>query len=543
MKWNIEEQPIFFPNEVKKIYEKIYRLNRLKYTNWIGKISRSNKNNIDWWMTKPTLRNPYTSNLLNYITVIETLEEINNKNIEITTSSNEMKLILFKYFKKKSNIKIHIQKKDNSFFQNNILSFFKCFFFQLFIFIFIKFFVVKKKYNKDNNYTLIDTFLTLDKRFNNELYPIVPKKNDKQVLFVPTIIHTLRFYRLIKLILKMDTSNYLFKEHYLTFKDLFFCFFHFYRKKKFLKNTYYYKKYNLSKIVNEEINSYDNFNSIITGILNFNFFKNISNFLSVKKSINWFENQVIDRGWNLGFRTFFKKHEKNSFGYQNFTRHYNLISFSPSEFENKSKVTPEKIIVISKFFHKISKEFFKKQISILGPTNRFKNISKTKIKNSKKRNQIILILSGIREIDRSLIKFVLNACLLDKKFKVYVKDHPIMPLNKIISLKNIPTNLIPVNQKLDNLLKKSFISITSGPTSAIQESYIMNNFLILPKIEVGTEINASRLKLNPKNIFIVKNTFEFLKVIKFITKNNIKFKRKKSIFFEQVNKKNIKIFY
>ena len=245
----------------------------------------------------------------------------------------------------------------------------------------------------------------------------------------------------------------------------------------------------------------------------------------------------------MGFRTFFKKYEKNSFGYQNFTRHYNLISFSPSEFENKSKVTPEKIIIISKFFHKIAREFFKKQVSILGPTNRFKNISKTKIKNSKKRNQIILILSGIREIDRSLIKFVLNACLLDKKFKVYVKDHPIMPLNKIISLKNIPTNLIPVNQKLDNLLKKSFISITSGPTSAIQESYIMNNFLILPKIEVGTEINASRLKLNPKNIFIVKNTFEFLKVIKFITKNKIKFKRNKSIFFEQVNKKNIKIFY
>ena len=101
MKWNIEEQPIFFPKEVKKIYEKIYRLNRLKYTNWIGKISRSNKNNIDWWMTKPTLRNPYTSNLLNYITVIETLEEIKNKNIEITTSSYEMKLVLFKYFKKK----------------------------------------------------------------------------------------------------------------------------------------------------------------------------------------------------------------------------------------------------------------------------------------------------------------------------------------------------------------------------------------------------------------------------------------------------------
>ena len=72
---------------------------------------------------------------------------------------------------------------------------------------------------------------------------------------------------------------------------------------------------------------------------------------------------------------------------------------------------------------------------------------------------------------------------------------------------------------------------------------IFLNLLVGPKIEVGTEINASRLKLNSKNIFIVKNVYEFLKIIKFITKNNILFKRNKNNFFEQVNKKNIAIFY
>ena len=129
MQWNIEKQPIFFPNKIKKIYEKIYKINRLKYTKWIDKISQSTEREIDWWMTKPTLRNPYESNLLNYITVLETLEKIKIKNLEIITSSYQMKLVLFKYFNKKLNIKIHIEKKNNPFFQNKILSFIKCFFF------------------------------------------------------------------------------------------------------------------------------------------------------------------------------------------------------------------------------------------------------------------------------------------------------------------------------------------------------------------------------------------------------------------------------
>ena len=543
MKWNIEEQPIFFPKKIRRIYEKIYKTNRLSYTNWIGKITEPRKKNIDWWMTKPTLRNPYTSNLLNYITVLETLEKIKEKNLKIITSSFEIKDVLNKYFNKKFNLKINDKKNIYNFFKSKIFYLFKVFIFQLFIFSYVKIFIRKKTYNNKLKYTFIDTFVTLNKELNEGFYPAMPYRNNEKTLFVPTIIHTLKLTKLIKSIKKINKKNYLFKEHYLTFGDLFFSFFHFYRKLKFLKNSYSYKKYNLSKIVNEEIISLDNYNSAVVGILNYKFFENISNFLIVVKSVNWFENQVIDRGWNLGFRTFFKKYEKNSFGYQNFTRHYNLINFSPSIIENKSKVTPEKIIVISRFFHKIAKEFYKKQISLLGPTNRFKNNIVKKLKKNYNKNHIILILSGIIEIDKALIKVVTDVCLIENEIKIYVKDHPILPLSKITSLKNIPNNLILTRQNLENLLKKSLISITSGPTSAIQESYNMNNFLILPDIEVGTKINSLRLKLNPKNVFITENTAQFISAIKFIKKNKNKFKKKSINFFEQLTKKNIRIFY
>ena len=74
------------------------------------------------------------------------------------------------------------------------------------------------------------------------------------------------------------------------------------------------------------------------------------------------------------------------------------------------------MIVISRFFHKITKEFYTKQISVLGPTNRFKNNIAKKFKNNYK-NDIILILSGIMEIDKALIKVVTDVCLVEKKLK------------------------------------------------------------------------------------------------------------------------------
>ena len=45
------------------------------YCDWIKQLTKDKEVNLDWWMTRPTLRNPYTSNLINYITVFETLNK------------------------------------------------------------------------------------------------------------------------------------------------------------------------------------------------------------------------------------------------------------------------------------------------------------------------------------------------------------------------------------------------------------------------------------------------------------------------------------
>ena len=543
MKWNIENQPISFPKKIREIYDEIYHRNRIFYCEWIQKLTKDKYTNLDWWMTRPTLRNPYTSNLINYITVFETLKKIKTKDLEIVTNSKKMGLLLNKYFSRKFNLVIKYESKMKN---NKILIIFKSFLFQIFIFTYLKLFIKKNKINPKNKITLIDTFITINESLNLGFYPPLKNKKKNEILFAPTIFQSFKLFKLTRNIKKQSLKNFIFKEHYLSFYNLFYAFCYIFRRKKFLSNKYYFKNYNLSEIVNEEILSYQNFNSIVTGILNYKFFENISSLnLNVCKSVNWFENQVIDRGWNLGFRTFYKSFEKNSFGYQNFTRHYNLISFSPSKFEYLSKVTPYKIITISKYFKSVVKEFYKKQSVVLGPTSRFKNSKGLKKFTLKKKEGILLVLSGIYKIDKALVKLVTETCNNNHNLSIIVKEHPIMPLKKITSFRQMPENFKPVNGNLNLLLKKSLMTIISGPTSAILESYYMNNILILPNIEVGTKINAARLKIDKGKFFVVENENELSKSINYIKKNKFKLLNrglKNFDFFEELNKNNIKIF-
>mgnify|MGYP001449531016 CR=1 FL=1 len=48
------------------------------------------------------------------------------------------------------------------------------------------------------------------------------------------------------------------------------------------------------------------------------------------------------------------------------------------------------------------------------------------------KNDILLILSGIYKIDKALVELVSETCYNDKNLKIIVKEHPIMPLKKII---------------------------------------------------------------------------------------------------------------
>ena len=85
--WDIDDLPINYPLEVKDTYRKIYYQNRKNYTNWVDKIGKKFSSDIDWWMTLPSYRNPYAGKLLNYLTVLDTIQKLKKKEIILKTKS------------------------------------------------------------------------------------------------------------------------------------------------------------------------------------------------------------------------------------------------------------------------------------------------------------------------------------------------------------------------------------------------------------------------------------------------------------------------
>ena len=515
--WPIDKLPINFPDGVRKLYEKNYIKNRKKYTFWIDKVGENCCEDIDWWMTLPSYRNPYYSNILNYMTVIDTLNQLKKKRIKIITHSKSMSEIINQKFRT-NKINVYVKKKLTFFIV--VKSLFSSIIFQTILYCFINIFVKKKKINKKNKIIIIDKFVTLRKKQNLNFYkPFEDTKEIKNFIVPSFVFRSLNFVDLKNVMIELlkKENNYIFKEHYLKIQDLLFAFFHILRRKKFVNRKYDYKKNDISKLIKEEILNFNDFKSIHTGILNYLFFKRAADKkLNLIKSINWFENQIVDKGWNLGFRKFFSKIEKNSYGYQDFNKHYNLISNSPSRLEYNSKVTPEKIVIISKLFKKITKEFFFSQKLILGKSWRFKKIINNKLSSIQmsKRNKITLILCGLKHIDEELIKLTINSCLLDNKIKIYVKPHPILDISYIISKTKMPKNFILYNGNLQKLLQESLISITAGPSSALLESFYLKTFIILPNIESGTEENAKIFNLNRSQFAIINNSKELTKTIK-----------------------------
>ena len=196
------------------------------------------------------------------------------------------------------------------------------------------------------------------------------------------------------------------------------------------------------------------------------------------------------------------------------------MSNSPTEFEYKSKTTPEKIIIISDIFRKITKEFYSKQKIIVGESWRFKYLKKYKAKkgHTKKRKIFLLVLCGIKEIDIELLKLVSETCRMNPQINILYKSHPILDMKKITKKINLPNNLLSVNENLQDLIQKSLACITSGPSSTILENSILGSKLILLNIEAGTRENLKIFKLKKKNYFFAETSEQLLLILEKLNK-------------------------
>lgn len=543
--WDTMLDPIDYPKKIKEKFFELSVSNRLSFVNWIGKISKKHINNFDWWIKLPATRDPYKSKLYKNIIILMILKSNQfNKNISTIVVGSKFleKIILnnkFLYVKKDI---VKVKNKNRSFFK-----FFKSIIFNTIVFCLIKILSKKKFFPDSSKVTLIDTFLGNKPTVKDFVYPdldkILKKNGAKNVFFVANFLENRNIFNLIKVLMTISKKNYLFKEQYISFKEFFYCICQ--TLNSFPKMNY--KKYNgidFSLIINEELNSKQEFYSEFQSKLKLIFIKNLklSN-LKVKKVIGRFENQSVDRAWNYGFRKYFP--ESEVLGYQGFLYYPHLTNQTPTAYEETAKLIPKKIIVTGKILKKTRLEFFKNAKIIFGPSLGKQDIfNKIKMKYEYK---FVLALCGIKSIDEKLILWSKHALKHNKKLKLIIKPHPILPLNKITTYNHVDQKeqMIISNENVKTLLQKTEILISSGPTSIIFESMIYGCKLFYLILDPADLLVFKKISIPEYYFKLISNKEELLKNMnllankKFIKQNN----SLRSSFYNKINKENIKIFY
>ena len=543
---DLTTNPFEYPTNLKKIYNNNLIKKRKVFINWLGLISLKNAKNLDWWLLNPVSRDPTRSNLFHNFCLLESLEDYlkKNKKKKLFLTVDEF---IFNAIKKKKKKNIFFRKKKtkrNKLFILNSIYFLKFVIKSIIIFLVVKTFSKKKKFEKP--ILLIDTFINYSNNKITNIYgnDFERKVNKiKEVFFVPTFAYV-GLFKLIKILpTLLKNKSYIFKEEFLSFFDFFTCLIFFIKRKKFINNFLKLKNWDLSEKVNEEISIMNSSDSIIGGLINYRFAKALSKKkIKVKKTVNWFENQSPDKGWNLGFKKYYNNCKV--LGYQGSVYLPQFEHLCPTHYEFGAKIIPDEIIVIGNAYKKIRKEFCSKVKITTGPAIRFnKNL---KISRSKKMYHILFVLSGVKEYDEVLLEKAIFIANKIPKQKIFIKFHSILPFSKLKKYKELPFNILEISGSLADILNKTKNVISAGPTSAILECLIYSCNLVIYKVSLYEEILVKKIKLPKKFYTIINNDLELGEYVDkfFVKKNklNQQFPRKlKENLFQKESKNNLNL--
>ena len=523
----------------------------VNFNDLISQISISHKDNIDWHLSSASNRNTLTSDLF--------LKYCLFKYIQNHSLKNEIKTLVVDshYFKKLLSQIIHekfIKVKKNKDKYNNILVFLFSQISRRLLHYFAGFFSsLKFKKKIPKKITLIDTYVLpgfyCKDRYFNGILNFLDESELNKIFFVPTITYTpLRnkfniIGNIYKVFIELRTCNrnFLIKEDYISFLNIFYAIFYCIRI-KFLKiNNTIQNKINYDSIIYEDLYNSKNYNLSIEGWLNFFFIKNISKKkLVINNFIDWWENQPVDKGYHLAINKFLPN--VKSTGYLGYIPRKFEIHISPTACEEKMHTLPSKIAVMGESIIPLINKYNKGYNYITAPAFRYSYLWKFKYKNFSK-IKIILVTLPIDYDDSFMIIRKIDKLTKDYPgvYNIILKPHPTM--NKDIINRAIQSSLDNVIISYDSLeynLDKIDILITSMSITSMEALVIGIPVIIIERKSVlnynpiPQSVNQALWSINLCNQEIFEN-------IKYLEKNMSKLNddnllNLKSNFFNQINK-------
>lgn len=360
--------------------------------------------------------------------------------------------------------------------------------------------LISKKIKISGKINLIDIFITsnnlkIDRYYKNFFL------NKKSFYHIPTFVNV-SLRKIVSCLLHFNKKNYILKSQFLTLKDVLYSINFIFRIDKIKIKQIFFKKLDVKDLVLRELYLRRNLNASIIGLQNYLFAKKLKNKnIKLESVLNWNENSIVDKGWNYGFRSFYK--DLNTFGYQGFFVEKKLSSIDITKNEFKAKTCPEYILIVGSILKRARSEFVKKIKLMPSRAFRFEHLFLKKFNKKKTNNKIIILLNLDKETCIEIIDKIKKTDFVQNNNFVYIKEHPLLELRKFYH-KPLPKNFKLISGNFYDIVKNFKVVITSGSSSSVYESLLSGCKIIFPINDYYDNLNLQMLDV-PKSYYKVCN--------------------------------------
>ena len=417
-----------------------------EFNSFIGKMSENLSHNIDWCVEIPFSRNTHHSHLFYRFCCLHLVNELiqSGTSIEKVIVDSSALFRAINEIKKKEDLNFEIEGPNGElpnlhyYLWKSLKPFLGAWKRKR-----SQFRAAKKTKHLSINppkrgLTLIDQFVLpgyiTKERYYNGLWNKLSSEHKKKTYFVPTLVMMKEEdFEAAYCKLRTCERNFLIKEDYLTFYDLLFSLLHFFRVWFIKLPTQEVLGVDFSPLIREELLSRSGLYNILEGILNYCFSKRLNDqSFDVSLVINWWEGQPLDKGWNLGFHTFFP--DTRIKGYLGYAPRTMELQLWPSESEVKYGVAPGTISTIGEKFSDemaSTKSPFQTETA---PAFRFGHLWENGIAHERDPGsfKILMALSILLDESVNILEQVIDSDLVETSgYKLIIKPHPTMNLDTL----------------------------------------------------------------------------------------------------------------
>ena len=416
------------------------------YHKLVESIYKETDGSLDWLVSSLLSRNIYMSNLFTDLCYMELIKLVVKKEFIklVIVKTTSQKIVLTKYFNI-MNKKVLVKCSETNF--SRIKIFLLPFYFILRnIYTSICLIIVKnparlKSIDNIIGIKLLDIYFinsmfkdgVFSDRYYNGLSEHLNKEEKKSLFFVPTLTTRNNLKEIINICVKSE-KNFLFKFDLLHYSDYLFALLSPIRIKKISFNDFKFNGMNIGPILKADYYRNISNESSFEGILNYLFFKRLKESgFKLLLVVNWFENQVVDRGFNKGVRDFFP--QVCNVGYQGFIIPYNFfLHFQPSQLEYETGVIPNEIAVVGVGLKNNVRRFCPQIEVKIAPAFRYSNMYLQNFevsKNMVRAPEILVTLPLSLDESLDIISLLINVekSGLFQNIQVKIVPHPAFNIN------------------------------------------------------------------------------------------------------------------